>query len=147
VKLANKTAIVTGSGRGIGRAIAQKLASEGARVVINDLDPGPAKETVDLIEAAGGAATAVAGSVTEPGTTDDLVQAAVDTFGSLDIVINNAGYTWDSVIHKTSDEQWQAMIDIHLSAPFRMLRSAAPLLREAAKSRRRQRCCQRTQGS
>ena len=133
MKLEGKTAIVTGSGRGIGRAIALKLAAEGARLVVNDLDPGPAKETVELIAAAGGTAVAVPGSVTEHGFTDDLVAAAVDTFGGLDIVVNNAGYTWDSVIQKTEDEQWEAMLDIHLTAPFRLLRSAAPVMREAAK--------------
>jgi len=134
MKLDDKTAIVTGAGRGIGQAIASKLASEGACVVVNDLDPGPAKETVEAITSAGGSAVAVPGSVTESGFTDDLVQAAVDTFGGLDIVVNNAGYTWDSVIQKTSDEQWEAMLDIHLTAPFRLLRSAAPVLREAAKA-------------
>jgi 3-oxoacyl-[acyl-carrier protein] reductase len=133
VKLDGKTAMVTGSGRGIGRAIALKLAGEGARVVVNDLDPGPAKETVELVEAQGGTAMAVPGSVTEPGFTDDLVGAAVETYGGLDIVVNNAGYTWDSVIQKTTDEQWEAMLDIHLTAPFRLLRSAAPVMREAAK--------------
>jgi len=134
MKLEGRTAVVTGSGRGIGRAIALKLAREGAAVVVNDLDPGPAKETVDLVEQAGGRAFAVPGSVTEPGLTDDIVQAAVDTYSGLDIVVNNAGYTWDAMIHKTSDEQWDAMIDIHLTAPFRLLRSAAPVLREAAKA-------------
>ena len=133
MKLVDKTALVTGSGRGIGRAIALKLAADGARLVINDLDPGPAKETVELILAAGGTAIAVPGSVTERGFTDDLVEAAVETFGGLDILVNNAGYTWDSVIQKTEDEQWEAMLDIHLTAPFRLLRSAAPVLREAAK--------------
>ncbi len=133
MKLADKTAVVTGSGRGIGRAIALKLAGDGAQVVVNDLDPGPAKETVDLIERLGGAAVAVPGSVTARGFTDDLVQAAVESFGGLDIVVNNAGYTWDSVIQKTEDEQWEAMLDIHLTAPFRLLRSAAPVLRAAAK--------------
>lgn len=133
MKLVGKRAIVTGAGRGIGRAIALKLASEGARVVVNDLDPGPAKETVELIEARSGAAIAVPGSVTERGFSDDLVEASVESFGGLDILVNNAGYTWDSVIQNTSDEQWEAMIDIHLTAPFRLLRSAAPVFREQAK--------------
>lgn len=133
MKLEGKTAIVTGSGRGIGRAIARKLAAEGAGVIVNDLDPGPAKETVDLIDQEHGMSIAVPGSVTEAGFTDDLVQAALDGFDSLDIIVNNAGYSWDSVIQKTSDEQWQAMLDIHLTAPFRLLRSAAPYLRETAK--------------
>ena len=134
MKLEGKTAIVTGAGRGIGRAIALKLASEGSAIVVNDLDPGPAKETVDLIDQQHGMALSVPGSVTETGFTDELVQAALDGFGGFDIVVNNAGYTWDSMIHKTSDEQWQAMIDIHLTAPFRLLRSAAPYLRETAKA-------------
>lgn len=134
MKLDGKTAIVTGAGRGIGRAIALKLAAEGAGVVVNDLDPGPAKETVELIDQAHGMAISVPGSVTEHGFTDELVQAALDGFGGVDIIVNNAGYTWDSVIQKTSDEQWQAMLDIHLTAPFRMLRSAAPYLRETAKA-------------
>jgi 3-oxoacyl-[acyl-carrier protein] reductase len=133
MKLAGKTAIITGSGRGIGRAVALKLASEGASVVVNDLDPGPAKETVELIEKQAGTALAMPGSVTQRGFSDDLVAAAVDSFGALDIIVNNAGYTWDTVIQKTSDDQWEAMIDIHLTAPFRLLRSAAPVLREAAK--------------
>ena len=133
MKLDGRTAIITGAGRGIGRAIARKLAAEGAQVVVNDLDPGPAKDTVELVRESGANAVAVPGSVTERGFTDDLVEAALQEYGSLDIVVNNAGYTWDSVIQKTSDEQWEAMLDIRLTAPFRLLRSAAPVLREAAK--------------
>ena len=133
MKLDGKTAIVTGAGRGIGQATALKLAGDGARVVVNDLDPGPAKETVELIEASGGAAVAAPGDIIDRGFTDTLVEAALDSYGGLDIVVNNAGYTWDSVIQKTSDEQWEAMLGIHLTAPFRMLRSAAPFIREAAK--------------
>ncbi len=133
MKLDGKTAIVTGAGRGIGQATALKLAGDGARVVVNDLEPGPAKETVELIEASGGAAVAAPGDIMDLGFTDSLVEAALDSYGGLDIVINNAGYTWDSVIQKTSDEQWEAMLGIHLTAPFRMLRSAAPFIREAAK--------------
>src|SRR4051812_11551419 len=121
MKLDGRTAIVTGAGRGIGRAIALKLAADGAWVVVNDLDPGPAKETVQLVREANGSAVAVPGSVTERGFTDDLVEAAVTEYGGLDIVVNNAGYTWDSVIQRTTDEQWEAMLDIHLTAPFRLL--------------------------
>ena len=106
MKPQGKTAIVTGSGRGIGRAIALKLASEGASVVVNDLDPGPAKETVDLIEQLpNGNAISVPGSVTEAGFTDDLVRTTLGAFAGFDIIVNNAGYTWDSVIQKTTDEQ------------------------------------------
>src|SRR5262245_4115283 len=132
-RLDGKVSIVTGAGRGIGQAIATKLASEGSHVIVNDLDSGPAKETVELITSAGGKALAVPGSVTDVGVGDDLVSAALDEYGALDIIVNNAGYTWDSVIQRTADEQWAAMIEVHLTAPFRLLRSAAPVLREAAK--------------
>ncbi|MEU7814364.1 SDR family oxidoreductase [Pseudonocardia sp. NPDC049154] len=132
-KLDNKVALVSGSGRGIGRAVAEKLASEGARIVVNDLDEGPAKETVAAIEAAGGQAVACAGSVTEPDFGDRFVQTAVDTFGGVDIVVNNAGYTWDTVIQKMSDEQWSAILDVHLTAPFRILRAAQPVISAAVK--------------
>ncbi|MCZ4519358.1 SDR family oxidoreductase [Rhodococcus ruber] len=134
MKLHNCVAVVTGSGRGIGREIALKLASEGARVVVNDLDPTPAWETVEAIRAAGGEAVAHSGSVTENGFADALVDAAVENFGGLDIVVNNAGYTWDSVIQKTTDEQFAAMIDVHLAAPFRILRAAQPVMSAAAKA-------------
>jgi 3-oxoacyl-[acyl-carrier protein] reductase len=132
-KLENKVAIVSGSGRGIGREIALKLASEGARVVINDLDPEPAAQTVAEIVAAGGSAIACAGSVTDGGFADRFVQAAVDGYGGLDIIVNNAGYTWDSVVQKMSDEQWEAMLAVHLTAPFRILRAASNFIRDAAK--------------
>jgi 3-oxoacyl-[acyl-carrier protein] reductase len=131
-KLVGKVAIVTGSGRGIGRAVAQKLAAEGARVVVNDLDAAPAAETVADIVAAGGEAIACIGSVTAPDFAARFVQSAIDRFGGLDIIVNNAGYTWDSVVHKMSDEQWQAMLDVHLTAPFRILRAAADFIRAAA---------------
>jgi 3-oxoacyl-[acyl-carrier protein] reductase len=132
-KLDNKVAIVTGAGRGIGNAIAVKLASEGARVVVNDLDEGPAKETVAEIEAAGGQAVACVGSVTEDGFAERFVQTAVDTYGGLDIIVNNAGYTWDSVIQKMTDEQWDAIVDLHLKAPFRILRAAQPVISKLSK--------------
>ncbi|MGW4031987.1 SDR family NAD(P)-dependent oxidoreductase [Streptomyces sp. NPDC004838] len=132
-KLAGKTALVSGSGRGIGREIALKLASEGAAVVVNDLDREPAEETVGLIEKAGGKAVAVVGSVTAEGFADRFVSAAIDNFGGLDIIVNNAGYTWDSVVQKHTDEQWDAMLDVHLKAPFRILRAAQPHLSRFAK--------------
>jgi NAD(P)-dependent dehydrogenase (short-subunit alcohol dehydrogenase family) len=102
-KLDGKVAIVTGSGRGIGAEIAVKLASDGAAVVVNDLDEEPAKETVAAVEAAGGRAVAVTGDVTATGFAERFTQAAVDSFGGLDIIVNNAGYTWDSVISPESD--------------------------------------------
>ncbi len=132
-KLEGKVAIVSGSGRGIGREIALKLASEGARVVINDLDAAPAEQTVADIAAAGGQAVACVGSVTEAGFADGFVQTALNTYGGLDIIVNNAGYTWDNVIQKMTDEQWDAMLAVHLTAPFRILRAASNFIREAAK--------------
>ncbi|AOZ08947.1 SDR family NAD(P)-dependent oxidoreductase [Cupriavidus malaysiensis] len=132
-KLEGKVALVSGSGRGIGREIALKLASEGARVAINDLDAAPAEQTVADIRAAGGEAVACVGSVTEAGFADRFVKQALDSFGGLDIIVNNAGYTWDNVVQKMSDEQWEAMLSVHLTAPFRILRAASGFIREAAK--------------
>ncbi|WP_377267458.1 SDR family NAD(P)-dependent oxidoreductase [Peterkaempfera sp. SMS 1(5)a] len=133
-KLAGKTAVVSGSGRGIGREIALKFAAEGANVVVNDLDPAPAEQTVADIKAAGGNAVAAAGSVTEEGFADRFVNTAIETFGGLDIIVNNAGYTWDSVIQKMTDEQWDAILDVHLKAPFQILRAAQPHISRLAKA-------------
>ena len=132
--LENKVALVTGSGRGIGQAIAKKFASEGARLVLNDLDPVPAEETASAIRAAGGQAVVCVGSVTEAGFPDRFVKAALDAFGGIDIIVNNAGYTWDNVIQKMTDEQFDAIIDVHLRAPFRILRAASEFIRSAAKT-------------
>jgi 3-oxoacyl-[acyl-carrier protein] reductase len=134
--LDGKVAIVSGSGRGIGREIAVKLAGEGASVVVNDLDAEPAKETVAAIEAAGGRAVSCVGSVTDADFAERFVATAVDSFGGLDIIINNAGYTWDNVIQKMTDEQWDAILDVHLKAPFRILRAAQPVISSAAKQAR-----------
>ena len=133
-KLQGKTAIVSGSGRGIGRAIAIKLAAEGANVVVNDLDPEPAQSVVAEVVAAGGYAVSCAGNITAPDFGKRFVSTAIDTFGGLDIVINNAGYTWDNVIQKMDDEQWQEIIDVHLKAPFQILRAAQPFISAAAKA-------------
>ncbi len=138
-KLDGKVALVTGSGRGIGRAIAQKLASEGARIVVNDLDDAPAAETLAAIAADGGEAVACNGDVTADSFAERYVATALDAFGGIDIIVNNAGYTWDGVIHKTSDQQWTAMLDVHLTAPFRILRAAAEFIRSAAKREAEQR--------
>ena len=133
-KLEGKIALVTGAGRGIGRAIALKLASEGAKVALNDLDLEPAQAVVGEIEAAGAQAFVMAGDITADGFADEFVKATVDTFGGLDIIVNNAGYSWDTVIQKTSDEQFDAMLDIHVKAPFKVLRAFANPLREMAKA-------------
>ncbi len=134
--LDGKVALVSGAGRGIGREIALKLASEGAAVVVNDLDDEPAAATVADVVAAGGRAVPCTGSVTAEGFAERFVQTAVDAFGGLDIIVNNAGYTWDTVIQKMTDSQWDAMIDVHLKAPFRILRAAQPVISAAVKAAR-----------
>jgi len=128
-KLEGRVALVSGSGRGIGRAIALKLASEGARIVVNDLDAEPTHAVVEEIRAAGGDAVACVGNVTAPDFGERFVQTAVDAFQRLDIIVNNAGYTWDNVIQKMTDEQWYAIVDCHLTAPFRILRAAQPVIK------------------
>ena len=133
-KLDGKVALISGSGRGIGRSIALKLASEGARVVINDLDEAPANETVADIRALGGQAVACVGNVSAPDFADRFIGTAVEHYKGLDVIINNAGYTWDNVIQKMTDEQWYAMIDCHLTAPFRILRAAQPVIRALVKA-------------
>jgi len=132
-RLDGRTAIVTGAGRGIGRAAAQLLAAAGARVLVSDVDPEPAAETVSNIVTAGGTAQALAGDVTHPDFPRRLVETVEQVFGGPDILVNNAGFTWDDTLHKMTDEQWHAMLDVHLTAPFRIIRAAAPLLRAAAK--------------
>jgi 3-oxoacyl-[acyl-carrier protein] reductase len=131
--LDGKAAIVTGSARGIGRATAELLAEHGARVLINDLDGDVAEQAASEIS---GDTAVFGGDLTQPGVPDQLVQKAVDEFGQLDIIVNNAGYTWDGVAHKMTDEQFQAMLDIHTIVPFRVCRAAAPHLREPAKAER-----------
>lgn len=128
--LEGKAALVTGSGRGIGRAIAAQLAAAGASVMINDIDGDVAAETASAI---GAKARSLSGDLTEPAFPQKLVDASLAQFGSLDIIVNNAGYTWDNVIQKTTDEQFQAMLDIHIVAPFRILRAASGWIRETAK--------------
>ncbi|HTQ54585.1 MAG TPA: SDR family oxidoreductase [Bryobacteraceae bacterium] len=131
--LESKAALVTGAGRGIGRAIARRLAAAGAAVMVNDLDPAPAAETADDIAKSGGRAASLAGDVTAPDFPQKLVDATLAAFGGLHIIVNNAGYTWDNVIQKTSDEQYMAMLNIHLVAPFRILRAASAHIRDTAK--------------
>jgi 3-oxoacyl-[acyl-carrier protein] reductase len=137
--LEEKTAILTGSGRGIGRATAELLARYGARVVLSDIDPEPVEEAVGAIRAAGGEAVSVPGDVTQKEFPELIVKTAIESFGAIDIIINNAGYTWDAVIHKMTDDQWEAILAVHLTAPFRIIRAAAPFLREAAKREKAER--------
>ncbi|MCM2393888.1 SDR family NAD(P)-dependent oxidoreductase [Streptomyces albipurpureus] len=124
-----KVAIVSGSGRGIGREIALKLAAEGASVVINDVDEEPAKETAAEVVATGGKAVVCVGSVAEDGFAERFVNTAVEAFGGLDIIINNAGHACESAIDEMTDEQWDAVLGVNLKAPFRILRAAQPFIR------------------
>jgi 3-oxoacyl-[acyl-carrier protein] reductase len=131
--LDGRVALITGAGRGIGRSIALKLAGAGARIVLNDLDDVPAQETAEAIRATGGVAVTCAGNVTAPDFANRFVDKAVSEFKSIDIIVNNAGYTWDAVIQKMTDEQWYAMIDCHLTAPFRIWVVAVRRMRPRAR--------------
>jgi len=131
--LDGKGAIVTGSARGIGGATAELLAEHGARVLIVDLDGDAAEQTAGEIT---GETVTFAGDLTKDGVPDQMVARAIEAFGGIDIIVNNAGYTWDGVMHRMTDDQYQAMLDIHLVVPFRVLRAAAPHLRDPAKRER-----------
>tara|TARA_Y100000590_G_scaffold237730_1_gene267530 strand:+ start:2690 stop:3532 length:843 start_codon:yes stop_codon:yes gene_type:complete len=133
-RLKDRVALVTGGARGVGEALAHKLADEGAKVVVGDLDAEPLEAVVASIKKGGGEATALAGDVTKDDYGDRAVACMLDSYGGLDILINNAGYIWNSSIHKTEDEQWQAMLDVHVTAPFRILRAAAPFIRNSARA-------------
>src|SRR5215210_4603709 len=133
--LDDKVAIVTGSARGIGRATAELLSEHGAKVLVNDLDGDVAEQTAGEIA---GETVVYAGDLTQEGAADELVRTAIDAWGKLDIIVNNAGYTLDAPIHKMSDDAFQRMLDIHTVVPFRVLRAAAPHLREPAKQEREQ---------
>jgi 3-oxoacyl-[acyl-carrier protein] reductase len=133
ISLEGKTALVTGAGRGIGRAIATRLVNEGAAVMVNDLDEAALCETRCTLRNAGHRVERLVGDLVQPSFPDKLIEATLSAFGSVDIVVNNAGYSWDNVIQKTSDEQFQAMLEIHLMVPFRVLRAASAYIRETAK--------------
>jgi 3-oxoacyl-[acyl-carrier protein] reductase len=132
--LPGKVALVTGSGRGIGRSVALKLAAHGARLVVNDLDEEVAQQVAGEIRDAGGEAVACPGNVTAPDFAERFVGAAMERFGGIDIIVNNAGYTWDAVVQKMTDEQWYAIMDCHLTAPFRILRAAQPFIRDLVRA-------------
>jgi 3-oxoacyl-[acyl-carrier protein] reductase len=131
--LAGKVAIVTGSGRGIGRATAELLSEQGASVLVNDLDEAAVTEVANSLP---GEAAVFACDLTKDGAPDGVVAHAMERWGRIDIIVNNAGYAVDSVVHKMTDESFQRMLDIHLIVPFRIIRAAAPHLREPAKLER-----------
>lgn len=131
--LENQTAIITGAGRGIGAAAALLFAQHGARVIVSDRDTEPAEAVVSAIRAAGGDACSIPGDITDPEFPGMLVERTVAEFGALHILVNNAGYTWDSMLHKMTDKQWEAILAVHATAPFRLVRAAAPYMRDAAK--------------
>jgi 3-oxoacyl-[acyl-carrier protein] reductase len=128
-KLEGRVALVTGAGRGIGLALARQLAAEGARLVINDLDEPVAAEAAQSLVAGGAEVQVCAGNVTAADFPKRFVGAALERFGSVDILVNNAGYVWNGPLAKLTDEQWDAMQDVHLKAPFRLLRELHPFLR------------------
>ncbi|MEV6072079.1 SDR family oxidoreductase [Nocardia sp. NPDC052001] len=134
--LDGQVAIVTGGSRGIGGATAIQLAANGASVVIADVDKSKADATAAAINERYGSdsATAFVADLVSPGACDDLVDHALHYYGDLDIVVNNAGYAWDSRVHAMTDEQFQAMLDIHLVVPFRLARACAPVFRAAAQA-------------
>ncbi len=132
--LQDKIAIITGSGRGIGAATAKLFAQHGAKVVVTDIDPNPAEQTVSEIQASGGTAIAVPADVTDDGGIEELIGQTVSTYNGIDILVNNAGYTWDGMLHKMSDEQWDAILAVHLTAPFKLIRACVPYMREVAKA-------------
>ncbi len=136
--LEEKVVLITGAGRGIGRAVAMTMAEHGARVVVNDLgggagggghDVGPGQEVVDAIKANGGEAVLNTDSVAEWDAAHGMVQQAIDTYGQLDAVVNNAGILRDRIFHKMSEEEWDAVIDVHLKGCFNVARAAAPPFR------------------
>ena len=131
--LDNKAALVTGAGRGVGAALALRLAAAGAKVVVSDIDSEPATRTTQAIIQSGGEAVTLVGDVTDDAFGEQAIACMVDNFGGVDIIVNNAGYVWNTSIHKTTDEQWQAMLDCHATAPFRILRAASHFIRRAAK--------------
>jgi 3-oxoacyl-[acyl-carrier protein] reductase len=135
--LEGKVAVVTGSGRGIGRAIVMRLAQAGAKVVINDLDPAPAEEVRAMVNDGGGESTVALGSVSDPATAESIMAKAASEWGRLDILVNNAGLTRDAMIHRMTDDQYNLVLDVVLRGAFNCIRAASPYMRDAAREERK----------
>ena len=135
--LQGKVAIVTGSGRGIGRAIVLRLAAAGARVLINDLDAEPAAEVESAVKATGGEAAVALGSVADPATAAAIMEQTASRWGRIDILVNNAGLTRDAMIHRMSDDQYNLVLDVILRGAFNCIRAAAPYMRDAAREEKK----------
>ena len=131
--LQGRVAVITGSGRGIGAATAKLFAEHGAKVVVSDLDAEPAQAVAEDIRQAGGDAVELCGDMTDPQFPEKLVSETIARYGAIDIIVNNAGYTWDGMLHKMTDKQFSAMLEVHNAGPFRLIRAAAPYMREEAK--------------
>jgi 3-oxoacyl-[acyl-carrier protein] reductase len=133
-----KIAIITGAGRGIGAASAKLFAKHGGKVVVSDLDVEPARAVVGDIGRARGEAIEVCGDITDPKFPEKLVSETIAKYGAIDIIVNNAGYTWDGMLHKMTDKQFSAVLEVHNAGPFRLIRAAAPYMREEAKKEKTQ---------
>eukprot|EP01126_Amoeba_proteus_P037421 TRINITY_DN385_c0_g1_i6.p1 TRINITY_DN385_c0_g1~~TRINITY_DN385_c0_g1_i6.p1 ORF type:complete len:222 (-),score=40.14 TRINITY_DN385_c0_g1_i6:679-1344(-) len=131
--LVGQVAIVTGSGQGIGAQCAKMFAKEGAKVVVTDIDTTKSDSVAASIVNEGGDAVSYPGDVTQQEFADGIVAFTLEKFGKINIIVNNAGYTWDAILHKMTDKQWNAMLEVHNTAPFRLIRAAAPHLRDSAK--------------
>ncbi|KAL1656426.1 hypothetical protein SLS61_000889 [Didymella pomorum] len=128
--LAGQVAIITGSGQGIGAECARLFANEGAKVVVADVDAKKAEAVVSAIKSTGGQAIAMTGDVLDDAYVKTLIEKAAEFGnGKIHIIVNNAGYTWDGVIHKMTDKQWHTIVDLHATAPFKIVRAAAPYFR------------------
>ena len=128
--LTNQVAIITGSGQGIGAETAKMFAREGAKVIVQDIDAAKAQSVAQSINEAGGKATAVPGDILDASHIDELVKKAAGFGdGKIHIIVNNAGFTWDGVIHKMTDKQWDTILALHNTAPFKLVRAAAPYFR------------------
>jgi len=132
--LHGQVAIITGSGQGIGEAAAKVFAQEGAKVVVTDIDKIKSDNVASAITQSGGIAASFPGDVTNPSFAEEILAFTVKTFGKINILVNNAGFTWDGVIHKMTDKQWDKIIDVHITAPFRLIRAATPYMRDVAKT-------------